>query len=63
MSDEQIVEIVRDAAGEPADASIFCAWRSCSSSRLRSSEILDDDDEVDGTPLPVPMHAHREVHG
>jgi hypothetical protein len=30
---EQVVEVVRDAAGQPADASIFCAWRSCSSPR------------------------------
>ena len=27
---QQVVEVVRHAAGEPADASIFCACRSCS---------------------------------
>jgi len=33
---QQVVEIVRDSTASVPTASIFCAWRSCSSRALRS---------------------------
>ena len=51
---------MRDATGEPPDASIFCAWRSCSSSRRRSV-TSGDDDEAD-IAVPSNSRSRFDLH-
>src|SRR3954469_14388474 len=61
--DEEVVEIVRDTAGEPAERFHLLRLPQLLLEALPLSQVFDDGDEINRVALLIAVNADGQIHG